>query len=631
MSDLTYSKTSLARTFPALASVSAADGAALAAYPASSSSLPPSSRPPPPLRLGASEELCLLLLVQQPSALEGWEQREMDLPFFVPDSRFDAQPSTRMTLASFYPTGVGVPDDLLLRLHASGAEVDLNASLTLLTPPSGAPGGGSGGLQWHATVQKQQPGGVAQFEWHSPPIFTAYAGAVGLEALWRLRRSMAAAKGSAQMEVNLIARVEHTVFSWNSAPRRSLYPCSGSNSNPSCGAFDDVGPFTNARLPVYSPLLLPLVSFVWGGGEGVPTPAPPSPADAPQPCPTGMTGVWALENSAGAVPRSPTGPFWRPTHCNAAPITGKVLSTCIRKRYPYIVLLGDSHIRRHFKEIMGRSSKMADYYAAPFVSGSPPSGEGARVSDVDSKVAAAVMEGTASSWCLSREDQVDCTCSDAIHGPTDPDPNPLTFLYKETMTWFYGSAQEGGGNDGLQQRAEVEMLWWIGFLFPEWKESLLELSVYAHAKSMEVHGAPPSLVVFDMVHWDAAFNTLARFDRELPYLSEALAAAFPPPTLFVYRTPSYFAGDDSWADKNKGRRWYSRAKVEHMHLAVLAELKSGVLKNRLLVWDAYALGAARSLNATIRHLGECLTGHERSEDAGVQNQLLFNMLCTESG
>ena len=107
----------------------------------------------------------------------------------------------------------------------------------------------------------------------------------------------------------------------------------------------------------------------------------------------------------------------------------------------------------------------------------------------------------------------------------------------------------------------------------------------------------------------------------------ALAAAFPPPTLLVFRTPSFFAGDDTWAEKNQGRRWYSHAKIARIKALLTDELLSGELKGRLLVWDVFSVGAGRPIAETKLQSGTCRAGHERSEFSQLQNMLLLNMLC----
>ena len=248
-------------------------------------------------------------------------------------------------------------------------------------------------------------------------------------------------------------------------------------------------------------------------------------------------------------------------------------------------------MRRVFKDLVGRSSKILD------LRGPPPA-------PADSW------------WCAGREEDFDCVCADAAHGPTDIDNNPLTGLYAQGDTWW----ADGGAGDLSPVRARAAFEWSVGFMFPDWREDL---------RAAAARAGPLDAVVFDLVHWDASFSTLARFEHELLDASAALAAAFPPPTRLVYRTPSYFAGDDAGAynDKNKGRRWNSRAKIERMHELALAALRAGPLRDRLLVWDVYAIGAARPHATTVGQIAACPNGHERSEDVALANQVLLNLLC----
>jgi hypothetical protein len=145
---------------------------------------------------------------------------------------------------------------------------------------------------------------------------------------------------------------------------------------------------------------------------------------------------------------------------------------------------------------------------------------------------------------------------------------------------------------------------------PEWRD---DLAGAMRAARDARGGALPPLLVFDLVHWDAAFSTYFRFAREVEALAAALAAeagvptpplapnatvaaaatpsapmpgahgwaaaeanartsaeslgASPPPPLLVYRTPSFFAGQDTG-----NLRKFTSLRLELFHEKALATL-----------------------------------------------------------
>jgi hypothetical protein len=416
----------------ALASLTATDGGALRVFPASQL-LPGGSAladaPVRPLALGPSEELCVLLLVQQPRLLAGWLQREMDLPYLMPNENNDVYPALASATSDSY-NHVGLPDDVLIRLAGGvDAEMPVNASLRLLTAPEGeAAGAGAGagaGWWWHA--KSDQPGLTGFTESHTPPRFTAYAGVVGVSALARLR--VAAGRGSGGgagvLPAALVAHVEHTMWSWNSGPRRTLFPCSG-DGNPSCGAWDDVGHFKSALGPYYIPHAPMWANFsLEGGVSGGYSEGGGGRGGGAVQCATATQGYWTTEYLNGSLALRPGGPYWHPTACDAAAFSNAHISACLRSRFPNSLLLGDSHMRRHFKDLIGRSATIADYYegriTGPVLTphAGPPeaSEEGRLVEAREVGIGEGMRKASFSMWCHGREEDVDCTCSDLAHGP----------------------------------------------------------------------------------------------------------------------------------------------------------------------------------------------------------------------
>ena len=442
----------------ALGALTAKDGAALRVFPASQLGSPPTRDP----HVGASEELCVLLAVQQPEKIAAWLQREMDLPYLMPNENNDVYPALASAGAANYHH-VGLPDDVLFRLASGDAEVFVNVSLGLLTPAEGAPagssGGGGGGAAggrgwWAAVAQLGMVDSGFTFS-GDPPLFTAYWGRVDRDALARLRGAIgpAAARVGAPLPARLAVHVEHPLWSWNSGPRRSLYPCSG-EGNPACGAWDDVGSFNSALGPFYAPLTTMAAAFDVdfeggggagdfdfeggggagaGGGSALATGAKRgSPSPGRVQCATATTGYWTREASNGTIALREGGPYWRPTGCHAVPFTNAQASACMRSRYPNAMLLGDSHMRRHFKDLMGRSATLLDWYSAPIrnvLAGTlpkEPTEHGLLVEKEEARIVAAFPGLSYSMWCHGREEDWDCTCSDAAHGPCVAPPPPLT-------------------------------------------------------------------------------------------------------------------------------------------------------------------------------------------------------------
>jgi len=588
----------------ALAAARADEGAVLLAAPAGGAAAAGAGSAAAPLALAAGGDVCVLLLIQQPASVAVWEHRELDLPFVVPDDRFDEVPRAGTAPASDYPAAAGAPpDDFLLRVRArGGAEVDAGARLALLTPPGGAPGGGGGARPWPAAAAPL-PAGAA---WHAPPRFTAYAGAVAGAAFERARAAAGGGGGGGPLAGALAAHVERAAWTWNAGPSRTLHADRTRDPFPGEGDFDDLRGFERARAPRFAPADVEPLNFTLVGAPPPPPPLPPPAARAGAPaCATADRGVWARAPSPGALARAPGGPWWRPDACDARAFSPAAVARCLA-RTPRALFLGDSHMRRHFKDLVGRSSKIAD------LRGALPPAPGA------------------SWWCVGREAEVDCACADATHRPTDIDNNPLTAFYKEHDTWWARGGEialgPAAGAAPSPVLARADLRWWVGFLFPDWAEDLARTAAEAAAAA----GAP-DLVVFDLGAWDASFGNLARFEAELPGLARALAAAFPPPARLVYRTPTFFAGDDAVdgaGDGNKGRRWVSHGKLARMHAAARAHLEAAPeLAGRLVVWDVWAVGEARPVAETRAQAAACVNGHEPSEDVSVENNILFNLLC----
>lgn len=592
-----------------------------------------------PLAVAEGDDVCFLLLVQQPMSVAVHMHRPMDKVGVLPDDWDEEQPRKGGSFASQYPHPEGaVPDDVLLRLHAGvnngaveatrevagaaevagGSSLDGSDTFVLLTGLEGIVGNHSGSSSgnnsntaphahgpWLTASVRVASLKAASATWHSPPRFTAYAGAVPAAAVARLAAAAAKGIGNGTSDAPLCAalgvHVEHSAFTWASGPPRTAYACSG-GENGGCSlaaSFDDVGVFKHAHLPLYAPVVLPLAHFTVMRPRTLaraPAPAstlfassPPLPPQPPCPANTILQGYWAPSGSPGGLSHATNDLSWHATGCALRAFDTAAAGACLaRVSPPHIAFVGDSHVRRHFKDLHGRgSAALLAWWRATAITGSPHNADADAVLAADARALDVVS--TRSTWCGSgtggvRYSDVDCACSDVAYGPTEFVPNPL-----ET---FYGGITETRLEAG---GVRASLLWLAGFTEPE--------GLYNLERAMLERGddeAPAGMVIFDLVHWDAAFGTISRFEHALPSFVEWLHAAFPPPAVLVFRTPTFYAGDDiAAAERYRGRRYMSHGKVVWMGTLAMRALRAhkGVA-SRLRVWDVYTMGAERQLAST---------------------------------
>ena len=91
--------------------------------------------------------------------------------------------------------------------------------------------------------------------------------------------------------------------------------------------------------------------------------------------------------------------------------------------------------------------------------------------------------------------------------------------------------------------------------------------------------------------------------------------------VLVYRTPSFYAGQDTG-----NLRKFSTARMKLFHEHALKRLIN-VFGGHLLIWDVFSVGKARPIDVSEEISASCWSGHEPSEDVGIQNQILLNALC----
>jgi hypothetical protein len=387
------------------------------------------------------------------------------------------------------------------------------------------------------------------------------------------------------IRMKLLIRIDHTAFSWHSQSK-SKWPIESE--------FDELQGAPNAFLALHTPRLLPPLKII------VPTSIVNDVIPIRLLCERAdERGAWVNDYEAGTLGPSADGRWWRAHSC----VYSSVVHTpkCIGSRFSGARIFGDSHMRRAWKDLKGLSP--------PFAS------EGANES----------------LWCTGRHNSRVCVCEDGHEGG----------VFEEGTS---GSNSFGGGNYPL-----VSWNWGgSGFDAPDRRA---ETSSVLASGAVE---ARPGIVIFDLIHWDAAFSTFFRFSKELEGFIEELRVFFNFPItpfdmtdplavgvrgwaaargtarstitnlhlpVLVYRTPSFYAGQDTG-----NLRKFSTARLKLFHEHALKRL-TDVFGGHLLVWDVFSMGRARPMAVTEAITASCWSGHEPSQDVGIQNQVLLNALC----
>jgi hypothetical protein len=524
------------------------------------------------------------------------------------------------------------PDDVRLRAVSGEANEPIGASCQLVTPRGGLavpgwhsnstieipslrwgtqlaengvdriPFWGDAAAGWADGTFRAPPNALRTLSIPSPTHATVYACTIGGVAIGALGR---VALHDDSGVVNVTVRIEHTAFSWN-AQARSRWPADNT--------FDEFAGAPDALLACYVPRVASPLRLKFGSLKI----ADASAALCMQPHLSNSTvaarralceradapGAWVAASEPGAIGPSRDGRWWRAHDCVFH--TPRLVPRCLASKWSGVAFFGDSHIRRAWKDLIGLT---------------PPH-----------KPVVRTNVSTASAWCAGREDSRPCICEDGNEG---------------------GSFDESIGVFGGGDTASPRIAWaWGGtaLVGPSWRDELA--TALGRLRSLN-DGRLPPLIVFDLVHWDAAFSTYFRFSREIDAFAAALAAAtvisgsdlsmtnFSQPSpgepnwakaaaeaakdsgqsVLVYRTPTFFAGEDTG-----NLRKFTSLRMELFHVRALKALRSALGK-RLLVWDVFAMGAARAPAVSVNISASCWSGHEPSEDVGIENQVLLNALC----
>ena len=538
----------------------------------------------------AAAPLLVCVAVPQPRALYIWQH----------DHRLVLSPQ----VTGRWPRTHGLPDDIRFRVFGGDRDEPLAAPCTLLTPPEGArvpswpeaanatrlsvrwrndavyPDGSLGPF-WGAAAEGFLPPNESDtVTVPAPTHATVYECVLGDAALAALARVSVASGGTrGATRIAVVASVEHASFSWH-AQARSKH---GDDAQ-----FDETGGYPDALLAHYAPAALPELTIDM---RGVAAAAARAAVAARPPCERAdAPGAWVPTAEPGALGPAADGRFWRAHDCA---FTTGLTPRCLLPRFRSARFFGDSHVRRAWKDMRGRAAPLAR------------------------------LGANASTWCIDARAERRCVCEDGHEG---------------------GAFEEGDGRNAFGGSGGEPRVAWAwgggGFVERDWRGAL-------EALLANDEDPRPPIVVFDSVHWDAAFSTFFRFKRELEAFIAMLAnffsmpdnstlasgaagdagwvaartAAAPSHPLLVYRTPTYYLGADTG-----NLRKYTAARVELFHTHALKQLRAR-FGGHLLVWDAFAVGAARPIATALKISDTCWSAHEPSEDTGILNDVLLNALC----
>ncbi|KAI9029715.1 hypothetical protein CLU79DRAFT_735646 [Phycomyces nitens] len=296
---------------------------------------------------------------------------------------------------------------------------------------------------------------------------------------------------------------------------------------------------------------------------------------------------------------------WAPFKCRYRKLSYDQFNRCLARRYPNGVdLYGDSNTRRSLKAMLSHG---AWCNTQPRVSKKLLNPQGPR------------------NWTSSGDDNQkrSCYCEDY----TEPswnnnwlDPhirlNTLFFENTDEETKALGKT-EWDNSMKVADKVRLRSYKWDGLTYlnnPGWDTAFLPL--------FGDHSVRPDIVVFSLGNWDAAFLTLADFDRDLTRLIELIKLAYQTTghTKIIYRTPQYFC---CRTDSSVRERRVSGGRIQSFdHLARTRFIN----ELRAEVWDTLAMGEARTWDEKIESV-ECPSNHVPSDIVEQENQVLMNSLC----
>ena len=261
--------------------------------------------------------------------------------------------------------------------------------------------------------------------------------------------------------------------------------------------------------------------------------------------------------------------YFYPQGCRFEYFNQSMAERCLTNSASNVVLVGDSNMRRFTKELY--------YHLIPSVNGS---------------------------WCSWRRKDYPCLCEDLAENSLiwhnfNVGLTMVKYLWVPCMTIYHVYCQEVSASSTL-----------LAHLTP-----LADKSV---------------LLVFDTIHWDAAFHTFDSFRRSIDdFFGTITRTLRNSSSTVVFRAPNYYccgADDSKWRQFTTGRieMFFEYARRSFMDLVLPALPNSKIL-------DVYSLSREKSPQVVQQTVMLCHSGHEPSEDVSLQNQFFLNQLCNAGG
>ena len=142
------------------------------------------------------------------------------------------------------------------------------------------------------------------------------------------------------------------------------------------------------------------------------------------------------------------------------------------------------------------------------------------------------------------------------------------------------------------------------------------------------------LILGHLVNWDTAFSTFAEYRRRLDGFLSALKdrlRQFSVHPLIILRTGMYYCCTHPPGEVMT--RLYTRKRILMFNEYAVSKFHEAFPPplHQVLVWDAFAMGSARPIAATVRQIQRCPANHFDSLTVAADLTTLLNMICNAHG
>ncbi|KAJ2665776.1 hypothetical protein IW148_001535 [Coemansia sp. RSA 1199] len=287
-------------------------------------------------------------------------------------------------------------------------------------------------------------------------------------------------------------------------------------------------------------------------------------------------------NASLALPPDNYNRVWLPYDCRLHHYSYPEFAQCLQQKHSLVHWFGDSNTRRALKKIT-----------------------------------------TLGQWC-SKPDEVNtqlCICNDNAQGfgsynlkssviPLDIDPvtggtPPLDSQQLGTVA---------------ANSSRIILFKWGGLTTlnnPPWEDTF--------SPSFTQMGTP-SVAIFALVNWDAAFSTRTFFVQQVEMLIEYINQTYPTSTDIVIRTGQYYCC--TYDINPKLKRKYSRLRNQYFSQYLVDEFNARFGdKRRISIWDVGRISERRPYSVRDETAKRCEPNHVRAEIVDVENLVLANHLC----